>query len=151
VTARPVASDVVPAARVDALLERGPTADARAAVDGLGAAFGDRDLDAALAWFAADGDISYTGSELGESAHGRAAVARLLRELFGRADRYAWTAHAVAVHRLGRHAFVQAEADGLENGSTGFPYRLCGLLEATPAGWRWRAVQGSEPTTCPAS
>lgn len=28
-----------------------------------------------------------------------------------------------------------------------FPYRVTGLLESSPNGWRWRLCQGAEPAT----
>lgn len=122
-------------------------------VDRLGAAFHAKDVAAALACFVDDEDISYVGSEQGESAHGRAAVATLLGDLFARAESYSWRTRDLIVHRAGpgagAGAFVVADADGTEDGPAGtesFPYRVSGLLEPVAGGWRWRAVQGSEPT-----
>jgi hypothetical protein len=118
-------------------------------VDRLGTAFRLRDLAAALACFVDDDEITYVGSEDGESAHGRAAVATLLGKLFARVESYDWETHNLMVHRFGVHAFVIADAHGTEYGPSGtepFPYRVSGLLELVDTDWRWRAVQGSEPT-----
>ena len=124
-------------------------------VDLLAAAFQRRDLAAALACFVPDNDISYTGSEAGESAEGRAAVAAVLAELFARPEAYSWTiqsANVVARAGIGYVACellgtVRADAGGTES----FPYRLSGLLERTRSGWLWRACHGCEPTAAEGS
>jgi hypothetical protein len=118
-------------------------------VDRLGAAFRAKEVAAALACFVDDDEITYVGSEEGEAAHGRAAVATLLGELFSRIESYSWETRNVIVHRFGVGAYVVADADGVEQGPSGtepFPYRVSGLLELVDGDWRWRAVQGSEPT-----
>jgi hypothetical protein len=119
------------------------------AVDRLGAAFRAKDAAAALACFVEDDEITYVGSEERESAYGRSAVATLLGELFSRAESYSWQARNVIVHRLDAGAFVIADTEGTEEGPAGtepFAYRVSGLLELVNGDWRWRAVQGSEPT-----
>lgn len=118
-------------------------------INRLGAAFRAKDVAAALACFVDDDDITYVGSEQGESAYGRSAVATLLDELFSRAESYGWQARNAIVHRIDAGAFVIADADGIEEGPTStepFAYRVSGLLELVDGDWRWRAVQGSEPT-----
>lgn len=120
-------------------------------VDGLSAAFGARDLTAALDWFVPDDDISYIGSEDGERADGRQAVTQLLGTLFARPAAYSWTVRHSTVHRHDDVAFVLVEAAGRERREDGvdtFPYRVSGLIEQGAGGrWLWRACQGSEPTT----
>ncbi|GAA2589240.1 hypothetical protein GCM10010399_19150 [Dactylosporangium fulvum] len=120
-------------------------------VDRLGSAFLSRDVDAVLACFVPDDDITYVGSEAGESATGRSAVRDLLTELFSRPAAYSWQTTSATVHSLPGSAFVIAEADGAEHTPDGavatFPYRVTGLLSRRPSGaWLWRAVQGAEPT-----
>jgi len=120
-------------------------------VDRLGRAFLTRDLDAAMACFVPDDDITYVGSESGESATGRDAVRELLGELFARPAAYTWQATSATVHTLPGGAFVIADADGAEHTAAGtvepFPYRITGLLSRRNSGaWLWRAVHGSEPT-----
>ena len=119
-------------------------------VDRLGQAFLARDTDAVLACFVPDDDITYAGSEVGESATGRAAVRALLVGLFARPSAYTWQATSATVHSLPGAAFVIAEADGAERSPDGrvdsFPYRITGLLSRRPSGaWLWRAVEAAEP------
>jgi ketosteroid isomerase-like protein len=120
-------------------------------VDRLGQAFLARDVEATLACFVPEDDITYVGSEAGESATGRAAVRELLAGLFARPEAYSWQATSATVHSLPGAAFVIADADGAEHGADGtvepFAYRITGLLSRRSSGaWLWRAVQGSEPT-----
>lgn len=123
--------------------------DLAAAVDRLGAAFGARDVAAALACFVPDADITYVGSEAGERAEGRAAVEALLADLFARDEAYSWRAREVSVHRYGPVAFLIAETDATvvtdAGGREQFAYRLSGLLQLVDGEWRWRACMGSEP------
>ncbi|WP_330186299.1 nuclear transport factor 2 family protein [Dactylosporangium sp. AC04546] len=119
-------------------------------VDRLGAAFLAQDVEAVLACFVPDDDITYVGSESGESATGRDGVRALLTKLFERPEAYSWQATAATIHALPGAAFVIAEADGTAHASDGtverFPYRVTGLLSRRSSGaWLWRAVQGAEP------
>ncbi|MFB9413940.1 YybH family protein [Dactylosporangium matsuzakiense] len=125
--------------------------DVVAMVDRLGEGFLARDLEGVMACFVPEDDITYVGSEAGESATGRAAVRELLAELFARPAAYTWQATSATVHTLPGGAFIIAEADGAEHTADGtvepFPYRITGLLSRRNSGaWLWRAVQGSEPT-----
>lgn len=128
----------------------------RAAVDRLGSAFLDGDVDAVLAQFTPDDAVLYAGSETGEVAVGRAALHSLLVDLFGRDERYSW--RAAVVHELAVGDTVHLVADGeltVHVPDAGgwvaderLPYRLSGVLEPDPtptAPWRWRTCQGSEP------
>lgn len=128
--------------------------DPIAMVDRLGMAFLSRDVAGVLACFVPDDDITYIGSESGESATGRASVEKLLESLFDRPESYSWQATAATVHTVPGGAFVLAEADGEEHhpdgSATPFPYRVTGLLSRRASGiWLWRAVQGAEPTFTP--
>jgi hypothetical protein len=128
-------------------------ADILRTVDLLAAAFQHRDLQAALACFTPDHDISYIGSEPTEAASGRAAVTLLLAELFTRPEAYSWAIHSATVVARDGIAYLSCEALGHLRTDTGheesFPYRLSGLLEHTESGWLWRACHGCEPTgTC---
>ncbi len=120
-------------------------------VDRLGAAFLSQDVATVLACFVPDEDITYVGSEAGESATGRTEVEKLFEALFARPEAYSWQTTAATVHTVPGGAFVLAEADGTEHhpgGSvTHFSYRVTGLLSRRPSGiWLWRAVQGAEPS-----
>ncbi|MBU2666008.1 nuclear transport factor 2 family protein [Actinoplanes bogorensis] len=122
------------------------------AVHDLSEAFAARDLNAALACFAPGDDIGYAGSELTETATGRAALTALLGDVFLRPEAYAWKASDVTVHVDGTRAYVFAEAVGSArpDGGTGieenFPYRVSGLVEQIEGRWLWRHCQGSEPS-----
>jgi len=117
----------------------------------LADAFRARDLHAAMDCFAQDGDITYVGSEPGEQATGRAAVAALLTELFARPEAYSWNIHDADIYARGGLAYLSCEATGYASTDTGveesFPYRLSGLLEHTESGWLWRACHGCEPSS----
>ena len=124
------------------------------AVDALGAAFLSGEPDTVLAQFATTGDPIYAGSEPGEVAVGRAALRALLGELFGRDERYSWRTTSVTwgggsdvVHLLAEaDLFVHPVRDDTTGPATEqVPYRITGVLEREPAGWRWRLCQGSEP------
>ena len=121
------------------------------AVHDLGEAFAARDLAAALACFAPGDDVGYAGSELGETAAGRAALAALLGDLFSRPEAYGWEARDVIVHEHGGRAYVFAEARGRARADAGgdeyFPYRVSGLVEQVGGRWLWRHCQGGEPST----
>jgi hypothetical protein len=119
-----------------------------AAAQRLSDAFAARDVAAALGCFA-PGEISYVGSELGERARGRTAVADLLGTLFDRDEAYAWTVSELTAHAVAGGAYVSVEADGRAmadgGGGSEFPYRLCGLLEPVDEAWLWRSCHGSVP------
>ncbi|MGH8869831.1 MAG: nuclear transport factor 2 family protein [Actinomycetes bacterium] len=125
--------------------------EAGRAVDAMGAAFASGEAARVLGHFVDSDDIAYAGSEPGEVAVGRAAVADLLADLFARDERYDWHAAEVYVLPLGARAVVVAEttlrvtpigdpARTVEH----VPYRLSGLLEHDGVGWRWRTCQGAE-------
>jgi len=127
----------------------------REAVDRLGAVFLSGEVDRVLAEFAASGEVLYAGSEVGEVAVGRAALAALLTDLLGRDERYSW--RAGDVHEVGdesrRHVVAEAEltvhvpaGDGWRPEET-LPYRVSGVLERDPetGTWHWRSCTGAEP------
>src|SRR3954471_16117957 len=88
-------------------------------VDRRGRTFLTRDVEGALACFVPDDDITYVGSEAGESATGRTAVRELLAGLFARPAAYTWQTTSATVHTLPGGAFVIAEADGAEHAPDG--------------------------------
>lgn len=120
------------------------------AVSALSAAFAARDVERCLACYTSDDDISYVGSEAGESAHGREAVRRLLTELFRRPEAYTWDPTSLVKHPVGDVIHVTADATGHatrdDGGRDDYPYRLTGLLQPTDSGWKWRVCAGAEPT-----
>jgi SnoaL-like protein len=128
---------------------------AKDAVDALGGAFLAGDPDAVLRQFATTGEPIYAGSEPGEVAAGRSALRSLLEELFARDERYSWrttsvtsTGGADVLHLVAEaDLFVHPCANGAAAGpaTEQVPYRITGVLEREPEGWRWRLCQGSEP------
>jgi ketosteroid isomerase-like protein len=123
------------------------------AVSALSAGFAARDVDRCLACYVSDDDISYVGSEAGETAHGREAVRRLLDELFRRPDAYSWDPTSFVVHRARDIIHLTVEATGhttdVEGNRDDFPYRLSGLLQPSNGRWQWRVCVAAEPTTAP--
>jgi hypothetical protein len=128
---------------------------ASGAVDALGAAFLSGEPDTVLAQFAASGEPIYAGSEPGEVAVGKPALRSLLEELFSRDERYSWrttsvtsTGDADVVHLVAdADLFVHPCTSGSVPGpaTEQVPYRITGVIEREPEGWRWRLCQGSEP------
>lgn len=120
-----------------------------AAVRRLSDAFATRNATAALACFVPADDISYVGSEQGERAQGRKAVASLFVSLFARTEAYSWHVTEIIAHDLHTHAYITVEAEGLAIGDGGdrdvFAYRLGGLLEPDGDRWAWRACVASVP------
>lgn len=130
--------------------------EAAAVVDALGDSFATGDVDAVTSRFAAGGEVMYAGSERGEVAVGLPALRLLLADLFAREERYSWRCESVHVSACASGVAVLADAtlfvhpwpvrpDGLE--PERIPYRVSGLLEEERGGWRWRCLQGSEPTS----
>jgi ketosteroid isomerase-like protein len=122
-----------------------------AAADRLSGAFAARSLPDAMACFAPDESIVYVGSEAGEEARGRGAVAALLRGVFARPEAYSWRVCNAIVYLHGDVAMLYADAVGHMVTDRGheqaFSYRLSGLLEHSRSGWLWRLCHGCEP--CP--
>jgi ketosteroid isomerase-like protein len=120
-----------------------------AAAERLSAAFGARDVVAALACFVTDDDIGYVGSENAENAAGRAAVEALFKQIFARDEAYSWQVTNALVRVYGDCAYLFAEADGLVHTDAGdilpFAYRISGVLEKLGDLWTWRHCHGCEP------
>jgi len=125
-----------------------------AAVDALGTAFLGGDPDEVLRHFAGTGEVVYAGSEPGEVAVGRGALRSLLAELFARDERYSWRTTDVRATAGDDVVYLVAEAElcvhpwsagAVAEVTERVPYRITGVLEREPDGWRWRLCQGSEP------
>jgi hypothetical protein len=133
------------------------TEEAASLVDALGDAFAAGDRDRALAAFVSDGDVVYVGSEPGEVAFGHRALRTLLGALFDRDERYRWRCHSAHVAETPDGVVIVAETiltvepvtetTDAAGEVVSLPYRVTGLLERSPHGWRWRLCQGSEPAT----
>jgi uncharacterized protein (TIGR02246 family) len=117
-----------------------------AVLERLGAAIAARDLDATLALYAEDEDVTMIGSEAGECAVGAAAVRRLFAGLYQRPTRFvfAWGTPRVVVE--GDIAWLSVEAKiSLEPGATAIDYRLAAVLARRDGAWRIRLFSGAEP------
>jgi ketosteroid isomerase-like protein len=98
--------------------------------------------------FMPDDDTQLVGSELGEVAHGRAAVEAHFRKLYDRTETltFDWREVDVSVH--GPIAWLHAEGHAVvrEAGAERRrPYRLTGVFELSHGQWKWRLFHGSEP------
>jgi ketosteroid isomerase-like protein len=118
-----------------------------AALDRLGAALGARDPGFADL-FAPVADVRLIGSEKGEVAEGRAAIAALADALFRLPVRLGWQWRRRDVSVAGDIAWLFAEGDVVIAGADGErrrPYRLTGVLQRFGDDWRWRQFHGAEP------
>lgn len=90
----------------------------------------------------------FLGSEAGELAHGREAIAALLAELFKAPYTLQFDWKSVEAARSGDTAWFLAAGDAVISSSQGDkrrPYSLTGVLVESKRGWRWRLFHGSEP------
>ena len=127
----------------------GPPAGVAEALEVLSRAFASRDVEAALACFADDDSVVYSGSEVGEVAAGRNELRSLFAALFERESAYSWDVTELWSSSRGDLAFVTAEAVGHSHNteaSEDYAYRLTGVLSCGPDGCRWLQLHGAEPT-----
>ena len=121
--------------------------DVMAAMDRLSRLLHDRDP-AFVDEFADRDDVLLVGSEEGEIARGREAIAALLRKLYARPVRLAWAFGPREVTVAGDIAWVFADCEIVmqaPDSETHTPYRLSGVLERIEGRWRWRFFHGAEP------
>jgi len=88
------------------------------------------------------------GSEPGETADSREALAHLFGKLFARPVRYGFDFATFAVDGNGDTAWLFAEGDLTATGADTtdrFPYRLTAVFVRSGDDWRWRLFSGSEP------
>jgi hypothetical protein len=88
----------------------GPPAGVAEALEVLSRAFSSRDIEAALACFADDDSVVYSGSEVGEVAAGRDELRSLFVGLFARESAYSWDVTELWSSSRGDLALVTAEA-----------------------------------------
>src|SRR6185503_7881171 len=98
---------------------------------------------AALACFAAGGDIGYAGSERAETATGRDALAALLGKVFLRDEAYAWTCTGTATPR------TSSPRQRVTCGPT--PAGPARSRTGSPGWWSWPASAGGGGTARVAS
>lgn len=118
-------------------------------LDRLGRAFAQRDVDAALACFAADG-AAY-GDDLGEHAHGHEELRLFLAEVFEEPFTLGWEVSSVwARHRGDVLWFVAATEAVLtypEALVERLPFQLSGTLSRGRRGWVFELFNGTQPVT----
>ncbi len=118
------------------------------ALRALRKAVSERSLRGALDLFMRDDDVLMIGSEAGETARGQRELEDFFRRAFERPVRYSWEWPDISVSAAGPVAWIYADGEAVVSGPDGEyrnPYRLTGILESTPLGWRWRVFHGSEP------
>jgi hypothetical protein len=90
------------------------------------------------------------GSELGERAETRAALATLIAGLFARPMRLSWAWRTREVTRHGEVAWLIAEGDLVAtypDRQARSPYRAVCVLQKVGERWHWRLFCGSEPAS----
>ena len=124
----------------------------RVVVEALGRlqrAFAQRDVDAALACFAADG-AAY-GDDLGEHAHGHDELRPFLAEMFEESFVMAWDVRDLWARRRGDvlwfGAATEAVLDYPEGLQERLPFQLSGTLSRSPEGWLFELFNGTQPVS----
>jgi ketosteroid isomerase-like protein len=134
--------------RASAPSRKGAERGVRQALIRLNGHLAKRDL-AIVDEFMPDEDTLLAGSELGEVAHGQAALRRHFETLFARTDTIAFDWREVEVSVHGPIAWLHAEGHAVvrEAGAAERrrPYRLTGVFELHHGQWKWRLFHGSEP------
>lgn len=118
---------------------------AQAALDQFNDAM--RTRDPAIAGLFVDSAL-VVGSDPGEIAQGAAAIGALLRGIHAKDYVVRWQLYLVEAGGDAPRIWFFGEGHvALERptGSTDLPYRVSGVLVATPGGWRWELFHGSEP------
>lgn len=95
-------------------------------------------------------DAVLAGSETGERADGRDAVAKLFAGLMEKPRTVRWAWDSLDVSVAGDLAWIFAEGNALlgqDDGERAFPYRLSGVLRFRDGTWRWQLFHGSEPAS----
>ena len=93
-------------------------------------------------------DAVLIGSEAGERADGRAAIAALFSGLMAKPRTVRWAWDNLDVSVAGDLAWIFAEGNALlgqDGEERAFPYRLSGVLRFHNGAWMWHLFHGSEP------
>ena len=113
-------------------------------------AFADRDVEAALACFAADG-AAY-GDDLGEHAHGHDELRLFLAEMFEEPFVMAWDVRDLWARRRGDVLWFVASTEAVLTYPEGLverlPFQLSGTLSHSRRdGWLFELFNGTQPVT----
>ena len=116
----------------------------RTAVGELNRAMRDRDPAVAELFLS---DALLVGSEPGEVARGRTAIAALLGAIHAMDYTVWWDLPQLDSGGNDQQVWFFAEGDVVLAGAQKrrLPYRVSGTLARTEAGWRWALYHGSEP------
>jgi ketosteroid isomerase-like protein len=93
-------------------------------------------------------DALLVGSEPGEIARGRAAIAALFAGIFKSGRSVWWEWDSVEAKRSAASIWLFAEGDAVLAGAgreDRLPYRLSGVLVERQGAWSWQLFHGSEP------
>jgi len=93
-------------------------------------------------------DALLVGSEPGEIARGRVAIAALFAGIHARPYRVTWQWDSIDANIDGAIGWFFAEGSVVIEDAgqqRRLPYRLAGVLEELEGQWRWRLFHGSEP------
>jgi hypothetical protein len=117
---------------------------ARAALDELNGAMRRRDPAISELFLP---DALLVGSEPGEVARGRPAIAALLGSIHAKDYIVWWDLPKLEAGGGGDHVWFFAEGEVVLADTTvrRLPYRISGALTRTETGWRWALFHGSEP------
>jgi uncharacterized protein (TIGR02246 family) len=112
--------------------------------------FATKDLEAVLALFARDADVTMLGSEDWEMGIGPEALRAVYTRLFTRGDSATWEWKWHQVSSSGSTAWLLAtgvvRVKGGDSETSG-PYRLSAVFERREGRWVWMQFHGSEPMT----
>ncbi len=88
------------------------------------------------------------GSEAGEVAAGRVALAAFFQRVYARPETFSWEWDRIEAAHSGGLAWFFAEGRVIlttgDRRRVG-PYRISGVLEQVDGRWLWRQYHGSEP------
>jgi ketosteroid isomerase-like protein len=94
-------------------------------------------------------DAVLIGSEAGERADGRDAIARLFAKLMNKPRTVRWVWDRLDIVIEGDVAWILGVGNamlGQDGAERAFPYRLSGVLLCRDGVWRWKLFHGSEPS-----
>ena len=119
-----------------------------AVLDAFNDALGRRDLEATLALFVTDADVTLVGSEVGETATGPSELRSFFERIFARPGTFFFEWRSCTVSARGEVAWFFADAAARytehERVAT-VSYRTTGILEWREDRWLFVQYHGSEP------
>jgi uncharacterized protein (TIGR02246 family) len=123
----------------------------RSLLERLNQGFARQDVQQVLKLFAPDPEITFIGSEAGETAAGPAELRNLLEGLFARPETYRWHWGELHINTNGQTAWLVSHAVLLVEGpeSLELPYRITLVLQRRGTSWRIMHYHGSEPVAVP--